>query len=304
MFLVALITFIVTVGVLMLLVYTSGPEKVDIGRRLSRALKPGGTSTSTEASTFSAESAQNVFVSIGRMMPAAKPKRVTQEARLLMRAGYRGDNAFLTVQGSRLVCCVGFLLIAIWTGAYHFNPLVVLLVAGVLGWFAPEIWLQSRVKARQKRMQKALPDAMDLLVICVEVGLGLDQALLKVSDELALVHPELSGELQTVNLEMRVGKPRLEALRELAARTGLEDIKSLVSILVQTDRFGTSIVQALRTYSDELRTKRRQRAEEQSAKVSVKMVPPLVFFIFPSLMVVILGPAVLLIIRQLLPTLK
>jgi tight adherence protein C len=138
----------------------------------------------------------------------------------------------------------------------------------------------------------------------VEVGLGLDQALLKVSDELAIVHPELSSELQIVNLEMRVGKPRLEALRELAARTGLEDIKSLVSILVQTDRFGTSIVQAMRTYSDELRTKRRQRAEEQSAKVSVKMVPPLVFFIFPSLMVVILGPAVLMIVRQLLPTLK
>jgi tight adherence protein C len=238
------------------------------------------------------------------MMPATKGKRLSQDALLLIRAGYRGENAIMTVKGLRLVCCVALILIVIWTGLTRFNPVVILFLAGVLGWFAPEVFLVSRVKARKKRMQKALPDAMDLLVICVEVGLGLDQALLKVSEELAIVHPELSAELQMVNLEMRVGKPRLEALRELAQRTGLEDIKSLVSILVQTDRFGTSIVQALRTYSDELRTKRRQRAEEQSAKVSVKMVPPLVFFIFPSLMVVILGPAVLTMIRTLLPILK
>jgi tight adherence protein C len=145
---------------------------------------------------------------------------------------------------------------------------------------------------------------MDLLVICVEVGLGMDQALLKVADEINLAHPELSEELNIVNLEMRVGKTRLDALRDLAKRTGLDDIKALVGILIQTDRFGTSLVQALRTYSDELRTKRRQRAEEMSSKVSVKMVPVLVFFIFPALMVVILGPAVLTIAHSLLPTLK
>jgi tight adherence protein C len=160
------------------------------------------------------------------------------------------------------------------------------------------------VKARQKRLRLALPDAMDLLVICVEVGLGLDQSLLRVAQEIDLAHPELSEELHMVNMEMRVGKTRLDALRELAQRTGLDDIKALVGILVQTDRFGTSIVLALRTYSDELRTKRRQRAEEMSAKVSVKMVPALVFFIFPALMVVILGPAVLLILKTLLPALK
>lgn len=304
MFLVALITFIVTVGVLMVLVYTTGPQRVDIGRRLSRALKPGTLTIDDDTVVSNAARAQNVFVSIGKMMPVTKGKRLSQDALLLIRAGYRGENAFLTVKGLRLVCCVAMIFIVIWTRLTQFNPIVILFLAGVLGWFAPEVFLLSRVKARKKRMQKALPDAMDLLVICVEVGLGLDQALLKVSEELAIVHPDLSAELQMVNLEMRVGKPRLEALRELAQRTGLEDIKSLVSILVQTDRFGTSIVQALRTYSDELRTKRRQRAEEQSAKVSVKMVPPLVFFIFPSLMVVILGPAVLTIIRTLLPTLK
>jgi tight adherence protein C len=142
------------------------------------------------------------------------------------------------------------------------------------------------------------------MVICVEVGLGLDQALMKVAEELAIVHPELSMELQMVNLEMRVGKTRIEALRELSDRTGLDDIKALVAILVQTDRFGTSIVQSLRIFSDELRMKRRQRAEEMSAKVSVKMVPPLVFLIFPSLMAVVLGPAIITIMRVLLPGLK
>ena len=139
---------------------------------------------------------------------------------------------------------------------------------------------------------------MDLMVICVEVGLGMDQALLKVAEEIAIVHPELSAELNMVSLEMRVGKTRLDALRDLAHRTGLDDIKALVAILVQTDRFGTSIVQSLRTFSDELRTKRRQRAEEMSAKVSVKMVPVLVFFIFPALLVVILGPAVIIDCRK------
>jgi tight adherence protein C len=149
-----------------------------------------------------------------------------------------------------------------------------------------------------------LPDAMDLMVICVEVGMGIDQALMRVAEEIALAHPELSEELQIVNMEMHVGKTRIEALREFGRRTGLDDIKALVGILVQTDRFGTSIVEALRTFSDELRTKRRQRAEEMSAKVSVKMVPALVFFIFPALMVVILGPAALTIMHDLLPGLK
>jgi tight adherence protein C len=132
----------------------------------------------------------------------------------------------------------------------------------------------------------------------------MDQALMRVSEELEIAHPELSAELSMVNLEMRMGKTRLDSLRELAARTGLDDIKALVGILVQTDRFGTSITSALRTYSDELRTKRRQRAEELAAKVSVKMVPALVFFIFPALMAVILGPAVILIMKSLLPALK
>jgi tight adherence protein C len=151
---------------------------------------------------------------------------------------------------------------------------------------------------RQHHLRRGLPDALDLLVICVEAGLGLDQAMMRVSQELKVVHRELSEELQLVNLEMRVGKSRIEALRELARRTGLDDIKALVAMLAQTERFGTSISQSLRVHSDDLRTRRRQRAEEMSAKTTVKMVPPLVLFIFPALMVVILGPAILIIMRQ------
>jgi tight adherence protein C len=146
-------------------------------------------------------------------------------------------------------------------------------------------------------LRLALPDGLDLLVICVEVGLGLDQALMRVASELLIVHPELSEELQLVTAEMRVGKTRIEALRELGRRTGLDDIKSLVGMLIQTERFGTSIAQSLRIYSEDLRTKRRQRAEQLSAKTSVKMVPALVFFIFPALMAVILGPAVILLMH-------
>jgi tight adherence protein C len=141
-------------------------------------------------------------------------------------------------------------------------------------------------------------------VICVEVGLGLDQALLRVAQELRVVHPDLSDELHIVNLEMRVGKTRIDALRELARRTNLDDIRNLVAMLIQTERFGTSIAQSLRVHSDELRTKRRQRAEERSAKTSVKMVAPLVLFIFPALMVVVLGPAIITLMRQMGPAFK
>jgi tight adherence protein C len=178
------------------------------------------------------------------------------------------------------------------------------LLAAVVGYLLPELWLMWRVQARQHRLRLALPDALDMLVICVEAGLGLDQAIMRVSQELRITHPQLSEELQLVNMEMRIGKTRLEAMRELARRTGVEDIKALVAMLIQTERFGTSIAQSLRVHSDDLRMKRRQRAEEMSAKTTVKMVPPLVFFIFPALMVVILGPAVITLMRQFLPALN
>ncbi|MGA7792122.1 MAG: type II secretion system F family protein [Candidatus Acidiferrales bacterium] len=300
----AFIIFLLAVGVLMALVYASSPMTVDIGRRLSRTLRPAGAVDEKDEPASGAHRAENVFVAIGKILPAPKGKKASQNQIILTRAGYRSENGPLALNGARLFFCILLLAIAIWTGLSRINPIAILMMMGFLGWMTPELWLISRTKARQKRLRLSLPDAMDLMVICVEVGLGLDQALLKVADEIAIVHPELSAELNTVSLEMRVGKTRLDALRDLAHRTGLDDIKALVAILAQTDRFGTSIVQSLRTFSDELRTKRRQRAEEMSAKVSVKMVPVLVFFIFPALLLVILGPAVIIVKKTLFPLFK
>jgi tight adherence protein C len=165
------------------------------------------------------------------------------------------------------------------------------------GWVALPFYIRSRVKARQKAVQRALPDALDMLVVCVEAGLGLNQALVRVADEIHQVSPLLSEQLVMVNLEIRAGTAREQALRNLAERTGLTDVSSLVAMLIQTDRFGTSIANALRVQAISLRTKRRQRAEEAAAKTAIQLVFPLVLFIFPALFVVILGPAVLTIFQ-------
>ncbi len=248
--------------------------------------------------------ARGALVYLGKLIPASQNKQTPRSQLILTRAGFRSEDARILIRGAKVLLPIIFVAIAFFTGIYLWSPFIVLAVAAGLGVILPEVWLQYRVSKRQKKLRRALPDALDLLVICVEVGLGLDQALMRVSEELRIVHPELSGELELVNLEMRVGKTRIDALRELARRTGLEDVKTLVAMMIQTEKFGTSIAQALRVHSDELRTKRRQRAEEMSAKTSVKMVGPLVFFIFPALMVVILGPAVITLVRQLLPALK
>ena len=192
------------------------------------------------------------------------------------------------MRGVKVLLPIVLVALVFLTGLYR-ETIFLVFLAALAGFLLPEAWLVWRVHARQRRLQLSLPDGLDLLVICVEAGLGLDQALLRVSQELRITHTELCDELQLVNTEMRVGKTRIDALRELARRTGLDDLKSLAAMLIQTERFGTSIAQSLRVHSDDLRTKRRQRAEEMSAKTTVKMVPPLVFFIFPALMVVILA---------------
>ena len=170
---------------------------------------------------------------------------------------------------------------------------------GVLGYVFPSVYIGIRRRKRQKEMQKALPDALDLLVVCVEAGLALNQALVRVSEETERLSPILAEQLALVNLEIRAGTARDDALRNLGERTGLDDLRSLVAMLIQTDRFGTSIAQALRVQADTLRTKRRQRAEEAAAKTTIKLVFPLVLFIFPAMFVVILGPALIQIIETL-----
>jgi tight adherence protein C len=199
--------------------------------------------------------------------------------------------------GSRILFgLLGIGLVILISG---FDSLFLMVGIGAFGFFLPRFILKRMIKERQHRIKVGLPDALDLTVICVEAGLALDQAMMRVGEDLRHAHPELSSEFHLVNLEMRAGKPRVEALQNLAARTGADDIRQLVATLVQTDRFGTSVAQALRVHSDSLRTERRQRAEEQAAKTSIKMIIPLVLFILPSILIVTLGPAIIQLYRTL-----
>lgn len=210
----------------------------------------------------------------------------------LVQAGFRGPNVVAMYWGIRIALPVGM---AAFTAMLA--PLVgskILLVAfwpAAIGYILPSFYLGSRLKRRQAEIRLALPDALDALVVCVEAGLGLNAALVRVSDEIAHISRLLSDELALVNLEIRAGTPREEAMHNLAERTGVDDVRSLVAMLIQTERFGTSIAQALRVHADTLRTKRRQRAEEAAAKTAIKMLFPLVFFIFPAMFTVLLGPA-------------
>lgn len=183
---------------------------------------------------------------------------------------------------------------------FGFDAWLLAIVTAVLGYLLPDLVVSSRIRKRQKAIQNGLPDALDLIVVCVEAGSSLDQAILRASDELEIALPALAQELRTVTNEIRAGKPRVEAFHDLARRTQLEDVRALVALLTQTDRFGTSIAQALRAHAATSRTKRRQRAEERAAKVGVKLVFPLALCLVPALYVVCLGPVVVSILRALL----
>jgi tight adherence protein C len=215
---------------------------------------------------------------------------------MLMQAGYRDAKSLTFFTGLRVFGAILGFGVCLLSGIGISSPLL-LLGGPLLGFILPRFLLKRAIKKRQLRIRLALPDALDLTVICVEAGLGLDQALMRVAQDLDHAHPELSEEFRLVNLEMRAGKPRSEAMRNLAQRTGVDDIRSLVGVLIQTDRFGTSVAQALRIHSDSLRTERRQRAEEQAAKTTIKLVPPLVIFVLVPLFFVVLGPGFIQIFR-------
>ncbi len=290
-------TFLATAGISVVLVYAFSPSEEKVAGRLERLRDASRVTERAKPQTNRTAWLTDSLASIGKLMPSGT-SQVSRTQLLMIRAGYRSADAMLAMRGLKILLPIALLCTVFFTGMYRYNPTFIIGAAAVLGFLLPDMWLTSRVRARQNRLRMGLPDGLDLLVICVEVGLGLDQALLRVAQEMRVAHPELSDELQLVNMEMRVGKSRIEALRSLARRTGLEDIKALVAMLVQTERFGTSVAQSLRVHSDDLRTRRRQRAEEMSAKTTVKMVPALVLFIFPALLVVILGPAILTLMRQ------
>jgi len=294
----ATVTFIAAVAIMGALVYALAPGEFGIAGRLSRLLNVAAPVREADFNEKQRERVRQTLASVGALV---SPKTPSSRSQLMMvRAGFRRPEVMQAINGLRLLLPFVFVAIAFFSGLYRWNAFLVLAVAALIGYMLPEIWLVGRIRARQHRLRLAVPDGLDLLVICVEAGLGLDHALLRVSEELAITHPEFCDELKLVTAEMRLGKTRTDALRELARRTGLDDIKALVAMLVQTERFGTSIAQSLRVHSDDLRTKRRQRAEEMAAKISVKMVPVLVFFIFPALMIVVVGPAFIAIARQIL----
>jgi len=176
-----------------------------------------------------------------------------------------------------------------------------IILFALVGFYLPNLWIQIRISSRREKVQKGLPDALDLMVVCVEAGLGLDAAINRVGEEMKLSNKVLSEEFKILNLELRAGKQRRDALRDLASRTDLEDLNSLTTMLIQTEKFGTSIGQALRVHADSMRTKRYQKAEEIAQKMPVKLIFPLILFIFPSLLIVILGPAFISIMRTLMP---
>lgn len=241
------------------------------------------------------ERLQTLLEALGERLSDETSKRGEGMRDMLLFAGYRHPNASAIFLGSRVALAI-VLAGAAFSGiaflpASGSGGLLAVAFAGVLGWMLPFFYVKRKMKARQRELQRALPDALDLLVVCVEAGLGLNQALLRVSEEMDRISAELADELTIVSLQIRAGTPRGEALKNLAERTGLADVRSLVGVLVQTDRFGTSVGHALRVHSENLRDKRRQRAEEEAAKLSIKMLFPLICFIFPAIFVVLLGPA-------------
>lgn len=227
------------------------------------------------------------------------PKDAGRLAKRLGRAGKHGAGPMALYTLSELLAPVVFGGAVVLGFGFSAGVLFFAALAALVGYMLPGLVLQRLIKVRQKQIRNGLADAVDLLIVCVEAGSSLDQAVVKASEELRLSYPAVAEELQYVNTEIRAGKPRLEAFRNFAERTKVDDVRALVAMMVQTDRFGTSIAQALRTFADAMRVKRRQDAEERAGKLGVKLVFPLVFCLFPALYVVLLGPAAISILRVL-----
>ena len=225
------------------------------------------------------------------------PQDVSGIQKRLTRAGYR-EKSYINIFYSAKVMVPGILCILVTvTNAYSYAPLFIYGLAGVLGFLAPDFWLNHRVSARQRELRLGVPEALDLIVICVEAGLSMDKATMRTAEELRISQPAIAEELNLVYLEQRAGLPRADAWKHFGDRTDVDTIRSLASIVIQADKFGTSIGKTLRIHSETLRTRRRQDAEEQAAKTTVKLVFPLVLFIFPSLFVVTIGPSAIIMVR-------
>jgi tight adherence protein C len=227
-----------------------------------------------------------------KVMPRSQSDVSTVQKRLAM-AGYRQPSAVNIFYSAKVLLPGALFLVATVTQVYAYAPLFVYSLAAGLGFLAPDFWLNNRVSARKMKLRLGLPEALDLMVVCVEAGLSIDKATMRTAEELRISQPEIADELNLVYLEQRAGRPRSEAWKHVGARTDVDTIRSLASILIQADKFGTSIGKTLRLHADMLRIQRSQDAEEKAAKTTVKLVLPLVVFIFPSLFVVTLGPSMI-----------
>ena len=227
------------------------------------------------------------------------PKEMSKLRRRLTAAGYRSLTVAIVYGAAEII--LPFLVGGSLLLVLGFSKWYVAMLGAAMGYVAPSMWLGRQTALRQKQIRNGLPDALDLMIVCIEAGSGIDQSMVKTSDELDVSYPALAEELRLITTEIRSGKPRLEAFKNFASRTKVDEVRSLVAMLVQTDRFGTSIAQALRTHAEVSRTKRRQNAEERAGKIGVKLVFPLVFCLFPGLYVAILGPAVVDYVRVFKP---
>ena len=230
---------------------------------------------------------------LNRVVPKSEAEVGVIQKRLV-RAGLRKDSAVQVFYGAKVLVPLVLCILAVATGFASYSPFFAYAIALGLGFLLPDFWLGRQIKKRQKKIRIALPDALDFLVICIEAGLSLDQAMARSAEELRLSHPDISDELDIVVLEQRAGRLRSEAWKGFADRTDVDTVRVLATVLVQAEQLGTSVTKTLRVHSETLRTKRRQQVEEQAAKTSVKLVFPLVFFIFPSLFVVVLGPPMII----------
>jgi len=242
---------------------------------------------------------------------ALEPQSELEKSKLkiiLANAGFRSEAAAAVYHGLRMASLILFLLPAILIFGYKyqfsFKALQYILLFGVVGFYLPSLVLRYLRSKRQQEIFLSLPDALDLMVVCVESGLGLDAAMRKVCDEMKGHAKVIAEEFSLANLQLQMGRPRREVLHDLGVRTGVDDVRSLAAILIQADRFGSSIATALRVQSDSMRTRRRQLAEEKAAKTAVQLIFPLVLFIFPGIFVVLVGPAAINIVNQLMPKMK
>jgi tight adherence protein C len=288
-----LTTALVTGSIAALIVARLAPTR----RRLEHMLSPRGRRVSpTVLKTLALTDTVGPTLShLSKLLPTS-PATMSRIRRRMARAGYYDYSATVLYAATEVI-----LPIALGFGVFlvlgRGRGLLIGSLAAIVGYLLPGLVLARMVTTRQRQIRNGLPDALDLLIVCIEAGLALDQAVLKVSEELALSHPALAEELQTLTNEVRAGKPRMEAFRNFADRTKVEEVRALVAMLIQTDRFGTSIAQALRTHAETARTMRRQHAEERAAKLGVKLVFPLVFCLFPAMYVVTVGPGAIRILR-------